>query len=51
MYPCLGSMKATLIGLENSLRAHDRAAARGEPMPAIVALAAVMQGAAQRREG
>jgi hypothetical protein len=43
-FHCRGRVKIELLGLENALRARDRAAARGEAMPEIVALAAVMQG-------
>jgi hypothetical protein len=46
-FDCIGRMKVCLIDLEERLREMDRQAARGEPIPLPVALAAVMQSIRQ----
>jgi hypothetical protein len=39
VFPCIGRMKGVLIDMENDLRASDKAAQRGEPLPHSVAVA------------
>jgi hypothetical protein len=39
VFPCIGRMKGVLIDMENDLRALDKAAERGEPLPQAVAMA------------
>jgi hypothetical protein len=36
-FPCIGAMKGVLIDMENDLRARDKAAEQGEPLPQEVA--------------